>query len=540
MNARAVHWLFVFMVSTLFACAYYPALSVPFYLDDFESIVNNPIINTLDWNLLHRYFPMRELGYFSFALNQAIWGESIIAFHAVNLVLHALVGVALGFLSRDLMLCAGKSRQDALRVGLIAAGIFLLLPLNTQAVTYVVQRLAVMAALFYLLGLWAYLRARQASTLQGIVGYGLLVIAAFVAGMLTKQNIITLPAAVLLLEVALLNSRLKVVVKPLLVLALVTLIFLVIVPSEGRLETLDSALRLDSELPRVDYFGHQLVVMWLYIYKFFVPHPLLLEYSVSPYSWGDYQVWLAALGHMSVLAIVWQMLNRAPLVACLILLYYLAHSVESMLVVLPDLAFEHRSYLPNAFLVTLLSVGLMKLFQLKARVAVILILLIFTSASYFTYARNVLWTKPVAFYRHELTYTADNSRTYGALGALYARRDNMAQAQKWLRIAIKVGADTGHLQAATIISYMNALYENGNAERAKHVGVMALKAVTRNKDKAAILANIARIYINDGRCDFAMGMLERAQRLDKTNALTISLKEGCSDGHINTGSVNSQ
>src|SRR5262249_46843072 len=148
----------VTLITLATTVAYSNTLHVPFYLDDFSSIRENDLIYR--WQgvvALWRWAPTRVLGYLSFALNYR-WGRFDVAgYHVVNLLIHVLAGVAaLGF-ARGIVRTprARASLPAAARHGLpwVVALLFVLHPLQTQAVTYTVQRLASLVALGYLAAL---------------------------------------------------------------------------------------------------------------------------------------------------------------------------------------------------------------------------------------------------------------------------------------------------------------------------------------------------------------------------------------------------
>lgn len=104
----------------------------------------------------------RPISMVSFMLTGALWGESATAFKAVNLGLHIGVGffiyLALSILFKRDRVLGRHSAWFALTV----AAVWMLHPLYSSTVLYVVQRMAILSALFVACGLWAYLRGRVA------------------------------------------------------------------------------------------------------------------------------------------------------------------------------------------------------------------------------------------------------------------------------------------------------------------------------------------------------------------------------------------
>ena len=155
--------------------AYANSFSVPFLYDDISSILENPSIRHL-WPLGPVLAPPpevtstgRPLVNFSLAANYALGGTTVWGYHLFNLAIHLLAGLVLfGVVRRTLLLPALRSRYSgvATELGLAVAAIWLLHPLQVEAVTYVVQRAESMMGLFYLLTLYCFIRAIESSAVD--------------------------------------------------------------------------------------------------------------------------------------------------------------------------------------------------------------------------------------------------------------------------------------------------------------------------------------------------------------------------------------
>lgn len=524
-----IRWL-LWTLLLLTVLAYLPSLHVPFYLDDFESIVYNPVLNNPSWQNLHLYYPFRELGYWSFSWHQEVLGDSLPSYHTVNILLHIITSLGVYCLSGLIARQLGWHEKDIRIFQYSSLALFLLAPLNTQAVTYIVQRVAVMSAMFYVLGLCAYLLFRRS---QMLLKWGFLVIVllCFFAGMLTKQNMATFPLALLIVEVLLFKGIVRRFWAYWVVGGAVLLVSLTLVDSFagfGWLERLSAFLQAGSSVTRWQYFSHQLVMLWIYAYKLLIPHPLLLEYGATLYTWSDMATWFSAAGHIAMLALAIYFWRAKPHFSLLIFLYYLLHSVESGFIPIYDLAFEHRAYLPNIALVMLVSYLVVELFKKDRQTGLVLMACVVMCFTILTFQRNKLWADPMQFYRHELTYTLDSSRAYGAMGVLFAEQGDYLKAEKWLKMAVQVGEETQKMEIPTIVTYMNVLFANGEDNRAKRMGALALKSAQRGVDKAQVLVSLANHFVKQNNCSFALGMLNRAKREDPNNKWVGELLAKCS------------
>ena len=171
-NNKLIHAALVIAVGLVI---YANTLQVPFIFDDTGNLVENPLIidlaNFFDPARYHRYFgglTSRYFGYLTFALNYRLHGYDVTGYHLVNIAIHIISAllvyrlVSLTFracrLSGPCDSAAASGRESF--VALLAALLFVAHPIQTQAVTYIVQRFASLAALFYLLSVTCYLQAR--------------------------------------------------------------------------------------------------------------------------------------------------------------------------------------------------------------------------------------------------------------------------------------------------------------------------------------------------------------------------------------------
>jgi tetratricopeptide (TPR) repeat protein len=150
--------------------AYANSLSGPFIVDDAVTIIDNPHIRQL-WPLSRALVTEQEstvagrpLVNLSFAINYAMGGLHVGGYHLVNIVLHVLCALLLfGIVRRTLLLPPLHLAERSTPIAVATAMLWLVHPLNTEAVDYVTQRTELMMGACYLLALYASIRAREAS-----------------------------------------------------------------------------------------------------------------------------------------------------------------------------------------------------------------------------------------------------------------------------------------------------------------------------------------------------------------------------------------
>ena len=384
---------------------YSNTLNVPFVFDDRYNITDNLAIQITELTLENLWgsafeskMPNRPVANVSLALNYYFHQKELPGYHLVNIFIHAVTGVLLYFLFLVTI------RTPTLKKTFImpkitafgAAAIWLAHPLQTQSVTYVIQRMNSMATMFYLLAMLLYVIARFSTTNRLKIFFYLGCIISGLAGFGSKEIVITLPFFILLyefyffqdLDLSWCRSRTFVVGAMLIIMGLV---FLTVIKIDsitggygGRQFTLGQ--RLFTE-PRVVFF---------YISQLFFPLPSRLNlFHGFPVSISLFQPMttifsITALAALLGLAI---RLARRQRLLSFCILWYLGNLVLESSVVPLEIIFEHRNYLPSTFLCLIFSCLVVKglgSIRFKAVVPVTLLMITMT-LSYLTYERNNVW-----------------------------------------------------------------------------------------------------------------------------------------------------
>lgn len=373
---------------------YANSLTAPFVLDDFYSLEffgKKPIIE----HLLHG--SSRRIVDVTFAINYQIHGLQISGYHLINLVLHLCTAVMVYFLSTSFVLAAHRSvdpehtahsmpslAQQVLPV--ITALIFVLHPLQTQAVTYIIQRYTSVATLFYLLAVYVFIAARRQLDDCG-TGWRVtaLFTGSFVAGCLavaSKQIAVTLPLMLILAEACLfrgrlLNRRFVYLCVGLLLLASAVIFF--VWRNSSLSDFLFDVRHATSEalyFSRSSYFYTQLRVIVTYLRLLVFPVGQSLVHDAVIYqNFLNVPVVASAFLHVSLLGASGLLLRRSNMItdqsrvnsavlqrlaAFGVFWFYCAHLIESSVFPIRDVMFEHRLYLPSVgLLMTLVALFLM-------------------------------------------------------------------------------------------------------------------------------------------------------------------------------------
>jgi len=207
-------YIFLFIITILIAgiIAYSNSFDCSFHFDDsnvFQSSVTTGSASIGDWL---RLFPARPIGILTFAINYNIHKLDLWGYHLVNLIIHLTNAFLVWWLtwltlSTPVMKDTPISKHKTM-VAFLTGMLFVTHPLATQSVTYLVQRFASLATLFYLLSLILFVQGKLWSGDRDNIPWFLFggSIACAVLGMLTKEIVFTLPFAILLYDYCFLKT----------------------------------------------------------------------------------------------------------------------------------------------------------------------------------------------------------------------------------------------------------------------------------------------------------------------------------------------
>lgn len=340
------------------------SFSIPFVYDDHLTVVDNPHIPHL-WSLSHALatFPPspvagRPLVGFSLAVNYAFGGLVPWGYHALNLAIHLLAAVLLfGIVRRTLARPAAtpQIRVAADPLAFASALIWLIHPLQTEVVDYVSQRTESMMGMFYLLTLYAAIRAMAAD--RHAARWSAAAVAASALGMACKEPMVTAPAMVLLYDAVFcagsvggaLRAR-----RTLYVGLAATWIILIVLVAQG---PRGNSAGFSTGVSPATYLLNQAVMVVAYLRLAVWPHGLVLDYGATPSALLR-DVWLFGLGVVALLLLTAAAWRMRPALAFLGTWFFVTLAPSSSLVpVATEVGAERRMYLPLAALVVLGTVG---------------------------------------------------------------------------------------------------------------------------------------------------------------------------------------
>jgi len=526
---------YLVLLALILLC-YGHTLDVPFYLDDNNSLRGNEAIQQVDLGTLWGLYAARIVGYLTFALDYAVHGYSLTGYHLVNILIHVLATfmayqVALALLKTP-RLESMANEQAILWLPLITALIFAIHPLQIQAVTYIVQRLASLVALFYLSSLYCYLQFRLSKTPKKKIIFGFFLIISGCLALFTKQNAVTIPLVFLLLEWIFFNPQRKIIIAG----AICTSIGLLgayllfpIVLNQELFAFISERTRETVLLSRIEYLSVQMHVLWSYILRFLLPVNLALIYEYAvPESFFSPGIFFPAVFHAGL--ILAAVLNRKafPLAAFGILFYYTAHLVESSIIPIRDFAFDHRTYLPNFGLCLLVGSLVVAYLSRKplTKAVLLLVCLVVLLLVALTWSRNQLWRDPIAFLQHEVEINNDSFTSYCFLGEAYYSAGQLTEAisiferaQSYVDNLINRGNNTFE---SCYSNYATTLQEAGYLDEARQlISRMPVTAFT-TQGQSKVAMTFGNVEALSGNFSEAEAHFNRARTLDPNNIYAVS------------------
>lgn len=413
--------------------AYANSFTVPFLFDDVPSIVENPALRD-PWSALAS--PTRQTGglttsgrpvlALSLALNHAIAGHSVWSYHATNLAIHLAAGLCLFGLARRTLLLPvwhGRFTGTALPLAFLIAGLWLLHPLQTESVTYIVQRAESLAGCFGLMTLYAFVRAAEAGR---HAGWTTVAAAACALGVASKESVAAVPLLVFLYDRAFVSGSLRGAwVKHrgvhLMLFASWIVLAALVVSTGGR----GGTAGLDTTVSSWSYALTQCRAIVHYLRLALWPDALVFDYGVATEA-GLLAVLPQALAVVGAVALVLFALVRWPKAGWVGAWFLgLLGPSSSFVPVVTQTAAEHRLYLALAGPVAAAGVVAFQLLGRRVFPAGVAAILALALA---TFARNQDYRSEAAIWGDTARKLPTNPRAHNNLGQALFRAGKTAEA----------------------------------------------------------------------------------------------------------------
>ena len=514
------------VIVALTVVAYLPALGAGFIWDDDAHVTNNMVLRSLgglqriwlDLTATPQYYPLVHT---SFWFEYQLWKLWPAGYHLDNLLLHALGAVLLWHVLRHL----------ALPGAFVAATIFALHPVQVETVAWITERKNVLSGALYMASMLAFFRFRplhpEVAPAHDRQRFYRLSLGLFIAALLSKTVVCSLPAVILLLMWWKLD---RVGMRDVRALAP----FFVIGASFAALTVwLERAHVGAGGAEWTLSFGQRCLIagraLWFYAGKLAWPTPLIFNYPhwrVDTALWWQYLFPLGAVAVVFGLWMVRRRLGRGPLVAVLIFAGTLFPALGFFNVYPMRYSFvaDHFQYLASIGLIALFVSGAAKLALRRAawgpRLAAAGSTALFVVLGVLVWNQSQIYQDRPTLWRDTIRKNPNSWLALTGLGVDMMHQDRLDEAVEHFRAAIKVNPDYPGAQSNLGI----VLYRQGKrAEAIRHLEIATQIA----PEEPRTHNNLAEILARQGLFDRAVRHFREAIRINPDYA----------DAHYNLGNV---
>jgi len=469
-----LHSIHIILISLAVVCVYANSFDVQFVMDD-EAIFSIGPRQLLE--ILFRGGPRRVTD-FTFAINYLLHGPHVFGYHLVNLAVHLSASLTLYFFVASaisalrLSFPSNTDNDGAFLfferfIPFSTALLFAVHPVQTQAVTYIIQRYTSMATLFYLLSALLYIKARIALETTSPPSRPLLLgTAAALSALMafgSKQIAFTLPLMLFTLEIFLFKGRLITrrfsLILGLAILALALLNWHESSPRDILFDLLHETAE-NRYTSRTTYFLTQTRVIMTYLRLLCLPINQSLFYDYQMYtSQFSLPVVASVSAHILIISLMTILFRRSgqsliagdhvhgafPRVAALgIAWFYIAMAVESSIFPITDIINEHRIYLPSAGFFLTTSAGIAAAVNgrragIKTAWSLLMIVTIILGGM--TIARNRVWGDTLRLWQDTVDKAPNQYLALSNLGIEYLDRGKPDKAIRLFVRAIELRPD---------------------------------------------------------------------------------------------------
>jgi tetratricopeptide (TPR) repeat protein len=217
---------------------------------------------------------------------------------------------------------------------------------------------------------------------------------------------------------------------------------------------------------------------------------------------------VALLAHLGVIGAALAFMRRAPLVSFGLLFYYLAHAVESGIIPIKDLMFEHRTYLPDAGLCV---AAVAVLARLPSKAALPVFLGVSLLLSTVTWHRNNLWRDQIAFLNHAIQHAPEQPRNWVYLSKVYHKAGENGRALEFLNRELEANERRyGRLRVDmdTLVYWSKLLRLNGQFAKAEEVEARINTGGSR-RDRERLLLHQGNTLLQAGEYEDAIAVYRK-------------------------------
>jgi tetratricopeptide (TPR) repeat protein len=516
---RQAPWLGAAAIALATLAVYANTLSHPLVFDDVASILENPSIRDLGRITAVLSPPAtdgmtvggRPVLNLSLALNYAVSGTEVWSYHALNVVIHLLAGLTLfGIVRRTLARFVpagiGQDQPAATAVALAVAALWTLHPLQTESVTYVIQRAESLMGLFYLQTLYAFIRSTEEPTAWKWPAW---CIGACLLGMATKEVMVSAPFIVLLYDRTFVagtfreawRQRRRLYVG----LAGTWILLGLLVASTGG--NRGGSIGLGIPIGWWEHALTQFRAVARYLWLSFWPHPLVFDYGPERIT-GAMDVIPYALPVGLLAWITWRGFRKRTALGFAGVWFFAVLAPTSLLPAQTQMTVEHRMYLPLALVLAAAVIAACRIGRRRILLASLGVGAVFAGL---TVARNRDYRSELTLWEVTARQRPDNPVALGSYGAALFKANRLPEALAVCEQAVQLNPGYWDLwnNLGLVLEKMDRLPEAVTAY---------VKSLQIGPDRLQVRQNLARTLLSAGRPDEAAAQFQEALKLQPESA----------------------
>jgi tetratricopeptide (TPR) repeat protein len=498
----------------LASLVYGPAIAGDYVFDDitltFRSDTNYAARGVLD--AVRGVRPLVELSHWT--VYQMV-GAKPFLHHLTSVLIHAASSLLVGFLLLRLLALVNRKGPAAPWIAALGAGVFLLHPVNTEAVAYITSRSEVLSVFFYLSALAVFVARTEPAVSWA---RALAVLGLFVLALLSKEHSLTLPIALVMVDLWIYRLSPAEAIRfgwrlyGLLLAGAALGVAIVMNVLQGAL-TAGFGMK---DLAWWEYLLTQGRAIVLYFRLFLFPvqqsGDYLFPISRAPLEHGAIFYWIAILAAAVMALLYWR---KAPLLSLGLLLFLVLLAPTSSVLPIQDAAVERRVYLSSIGLLVA-AAGLCSRWTVSPsaiRYGGVALLAVLAIA---TYQRSTVWASHEAFWNDVLAKNPDSWRANVQVGLTALEEKRCQEALGLFEKALPHVAD--NFAAAMHMNYARALDCTGKPDEAER----EFKASLAIENQASTWTQLGVFYARAARNAEALEAFNQAVALSPGFPLAYS------------------
>ena len=521
----------IFLLLCLVLLIYSNTYNATWHFDDYHNITHNEKVHLKDLSpssIIDTFFALsngedrsklyRPVSVFSLALNWYFGQNNVWGYHLVNNIIHCLSAIFLYFFIFHVLTLPRiniQKTEKIIFVSLLSATLWAVNPIQTQAVTYIVQRMASLTGMFYILALLFYIKARCYSPTPlkktvNITG----TVFSFVFAFFSKENAVLLPFSIVLVETILIQdlSDPKIRKRLFFLCGATIIIFLIFgffILKGNLLSFLDVYERRPWSFVERVLTQPRILIFYLSLIFYPVPTRLNLDHDVvvSTSLLSNWSTLPSIFLIIVLIAYAVYKIKYNPLLSFSILFFFLNHSIESSIIAL-ELIFEHRNYIPSMFLFVPVSIGFYKLLEFyKHRKQMYLCLIAFGTLLIIgfgmgTYVRNMVWFSEKRLWEDSIEKNPNSIRSHHNLAyGHYEQIDDYEKAIELYKKGLPLKNNSNMTYKSESYSNIaNLYYRQNKYEEARKYYEKSLTIAPRIKS----VAGLSLIYAKEKNLEKAL------------------------------------